>query len=91
MTNREIKAALGMRDGASGRQVENAAIRAWCVGGEDILDALRLLHRSCIRSRERGLTRQAELSQKAIELLSEIRENMLAWVRAQPAENMHRR
>lgn len=80
-TNREIKAALGLREGASGRQVENAAIRAWCVGGDDLLDAMELVNRLAARLRERKLAGQDE-AQAALERLKMLREVMLSVVRS---------
>ena len=79
-TNKEIKAALGLRDGASGRQVENAAIRAWCVGGDDLLDAMEKANRLHQRLRERNLAGQRE-AERALDELRELRELMLEVVR----------
>lgn len=80
-TNREIKAALGLREGASGRQVENAAIRDWCVGGDDLLDAMEKVNRLATRLRERGLAGQDE-AQEALESLRVLRDIMLSVVRS---------
>lgn len=80
-TNREIKAALGLRSGASGRQVENAAIRAWCVGGDDLLDSMERVNRLATRLSERGLAGQDE-AQAALENLRILREVMLSVVRS---------
>lgn len=80
-TNREIKSDLGLRDGASGRQVENAAIRAWCVGGDDLLDSMEIVNRLATRLRERNLAGQDE-AQLALERLRVLREVMLSVVRS---------
>jgi hypothetical protein len=79
-TNREIKAALGLRDGASGRQVENAAIRAWCVGGDDLLDSMEKVNRLASRLCERGIAGQDEANE-ALNQLRILRDVMLTFVR----------
>jgi hypothetical protein len=80
-TNREIKEALGLRPGAAGRQVENSAIRAWCVGGDDLLDGMELVNRLAFRLRERGIAgvEDAELS---LSHLRVVRDLMLVHVRS---------
>lgn len=59
-TRKELANALGMKPSASARQVENAAIRALCVGGDDVLDALEKVNRLANRLRERKLAGQRE-------------------------------
>ena len=81
MSTKEIREALGIRSGASSRQVFNAAIRRWLVGGDDLLDSIELVNRLVSRLRDRGLA-GAEESQEALDRLLEVRKLFENSVRA---------
>jgi hypothetical protein len=77
-TNKQIKTALGLRDGASGRQVENAAIREWIAGGHELLDSLELANRLNERLHDQP---ESSDSRQLLRLLKSCRDQMLQQVR----------
>lgn len=79
-SNRQIKTALGLRDSASSRQVENAAIRAWVAGGNELLDALELANRVNETLQMRGDVESSN-SRKLLRLLKSCRDQMLESIR----------
>lgn len=69
---RELRKLYGK---TNSRDAVNAAIRAELVGGDDLLDALPLVHRLAKRTRERGLAGE-DLAQRALTSLTEMRDVM---------------
>lgn len=70
MSLRDIKEKYGKNDQ---RQATNAAIRAELVGGDDLLDALPLVHRLAVRLKERELAGQEE-AWEALDALTRLRD-----------------
>jgi hypothetical protein len=66
--------------GGNNRQATNAAIRAEMVGGDNLLDALELVHRLATRLKERRLAGQDEAFE-ALDALTRLRELMVELVR----------
>jgi len=77
---RELKQLLNLPANTNSRQAYNRAIREWCVGGDDLLDALEQVNRLATRLRERDLAGQDE-SQEALDRLRELRDLMeeICW------------
>jgi hypothetical protein len=88
-SRQELRDALGLTKNANARQTENKAIRAYCVGGDDLLDALELVNRLATRLRERGIA-GANDAQLALDMLIVVRELMLEFLRSTPIERLHR-
>ncbi len=66
---------LKKRYGGNSKQAVGAAIRAEMVGGDDLLDALPLIHRLVTRLRDRDLA-GVDSAQAALDQLVELRELM---------------
>jgi hypothetical protein len=78
-TRQELRELLGCSKNLNARSVQNRAIRAFCVGGDDCLDALEKVNRLAERLRERSIA-GADSARAALELLREVREQMADFV-----------
>lgn len=74
MNRLEMRQKLGLSDSTSGKQVDNAAIRKWCEGGDQLLDAMHQLH--LLKESTRWVGGDAPI-ESAIRSLGIIRERML--------------
>lgn len=76
----EIKTILGLKPNTGGHSVENAAIRALCIGGNELLDALRDVNALNEELANRGLP-GAHLSREALSALRGIRALNVEFIR----------
>lgn len=74
MNRLEMRQKLGLSDSASGKQVDNAAIREWCEGGAALLDAMHQLH--LLKESTRWVGGDAPI-EASIRSLGIVRERML--------------
>ena len=86
-TRQELRDLLGCSKNLNARSVENKAIRAFCVGGDDCLDAMEKVNRLAERLRDRGIA-GADSASSALELLREVRELMADFVYNTPIERL---
>ena len=81
----EIKTILGLKPNTGGHSVESAAIRALCIGGNDLLDALKHVNSLHEDLNNRDLT-GARQARDALNALREIRALNVQFIRSLPPD-----